>query len=145
MIARINDPGRLHVLRAAVAAGGAAAALSSHVLNCDDDEIPVAADACLELLLRASLETLDASGVLPGEDDRARLRVALADYIDRPQPLAGGRCRICGCTDAAACIGVPIAKGVFGNCSWTDPDRTLCSNPACLEKAGVGPKLEIVS
>jgi hypothetical protein len=144
VIARINDPGRLHVLRAAIAAGGAAAALTSHVLNCDDDEITVAADDCLDLLLRASLEALDASGVLTGEDDRARLRVALSDYIDRPQPLDGGRCRICGCTDAAACVGVPIAKGVFGNCSWADASRTLCSNPACLEQAGVG-KLELVS
>jgi hypothetical protein len=32
---------------------------------------------------------------------------------------------------------LPIAKGVFGNCSWADSSRTLCSNPACLEKAGV--------
>jgi hypothetical protein len=135
--ARINDPGRRLVLRAATAAGAAAAALTSHVLNCDDDEIPVAADECLELLLRASLDSLDAAGILAGEDDRARLRVAIAGYIDRPQPLAGGRCKICGCTDTSACVGVPIAKGVFGNCSWVDASHTLCSKPACLEQAGV--------
>jgi hypothetical protein len=144
VIARINDPGRRHVLRAAIAAGGAAAALTSHVLNCVDDAIPEAADQSLELLLRAALEALDAAGVLDGEDDRARLRVALADYIERPQSLAGGRCRICGCTETAACVGVPIAKGVFGNCSWADASRALCSNPACLAQAGFG-KLELVS
>ena len=137
MIARITDPGRRHCLRAATAAGAAAAALTSHVLNCMDDEIPAAADECLNLLLRAALDTLEAAGVLPGEDERTRLRVALADYVERPTAQAGGRCRICGCTETAACVGVPIAKGVFGNCSWADSTHTLCTSPACLEKAGV--------
>jgi hypothetical protein len=29
-----------------------------------------------------------------------------------------GRCSVCGCTEARACI---------GGCAWTDASRTLCS------------------
>jgi hypothetical protein len=49
-----------------------------------------------------------------------------------------GVCRICGCTDRAACIlGSP---GVFDDdlivCSWADATETLCTNPKCLAAAG---------
>ena len=32
-----------------------------------------------------------------------------------------GQCRICGCTDEQACM------GVNGPCSWVDKERTICS------------------
>jgi hypothetical protein len=134
--ARRIEGARRHVLGAAVCAGGAAAALASHAIHCDDDELAAAADESLELLLRASLAAIDAAGVLPGEDERGRLRVAIADYVEREEPEAG-RCRICGCTETAACVGIPVREGHFANCSWADPSRTLCTNPLCLEKAGV--------
>lgn len=135
---RITDPVRLLVLRAAVAAGGASAALTSHVLHCDSDELAGAADECIELLLQATAAAIDAAGVLPGEDQRGRLRIAIADYVD--QPGEPGRCRICGCDDDHACVNqVPIVPGSSQkrNCSWADHTRTLCDNPTCLEKAGV--------
>jgi len=120
--------------------------LTSHVMHCDEHELAAAADECLNPILQAALAVLDAAGVLPGEEERRRLRVAIADYIqdEDPQP---GRCRICGCTETAACIGIPLgnqlaSRGTVGagkvtNCSWADASHTLCTNPACLEKAGV--------
>lgn len=38
-----------------------------------------------------------------------------------------GHCRICGCTEDRACA---------GGCSWTNPEKTLCSNPSCQIEAG---------
>jgi hypothetical protein len=140
---RITNPARLLVLRAAVAAGGAAAALTSNVLHCTDDELAGAADQCLALLLQATLAALDAAGVLPDEHERRRLRIAIADYVD-DAPGAPGRCRICGCTETSACVGIPIREGHFANCSWADSSQTLCTNPVCLEKAGA-PVQELVS
>lgn len=43
---------------------------------------------------------------------------------EKPRP---GVCRICGCTELKACdLGLEA-------CSWVNKERTLCSNPACLE------------
>lgn len=140
---RLTDSVRLLVLRAAVGAGGAAAALTSHVLHCADDDLAGAAEQCLAPLLQATLAALDAAGVLPDEPERRALRAAIADYVDEPQGTPG-RCRICGCTEISACVGIPVREGVFANCSWADATRTLCTNPVCLDKAGV-PAPELVS
>lgn len=47
-----------------------------------------------------------------------------------------GVCRVCGCTEARACVLAPELHEGFGDgpvtCSWIDPDGTLCSNPACV-------------
>jgi hypothetical protein len=71
-------------MQAAVAAGGAAAALMHFAVTCDDDELPAAADECLEPMLCGALKLLDAAGLLEGEDDRRRLRTAIEDYISAP-------------------------------------------------------------
>ena len=42
----------------------------------------------------------------------------------KPRP---GVCRVCGCTELKAC-GLGLET-----CSWGNKERTLCSNPACLE------------
>jgi hypothetical protein len=38
-----------------------------------------------------------------------------------------GVCRHCGCTESNACT---LANG--DGCSWTDRERRVCSNPACI-------------
>lgn len=44
---------------------------------------------------------------------------------DRP-----GTCRVCGCTDYRACfVGHPSRT-----CAWANGERTLCSNPACINR-----------
>jgi hypothetical protein len=53
-----------------------------------------------------------------------------------------GTCRICGCTDLKPCRMLPdperpIAGQNLMNCAWVDKSRTLCTNPACLRKAGL--------
>jgi hypothetical protein len=106
------------------------------VLHCADEELAAAAEQCLAPLLQAALAALDAGGVLPDEQERRALRAAIAEYVDAPV-TARGRCRICGCTWIKPCVGIPIQKGVWVNCSWADATRTLCTNPVCLEKAGV--------
>jgi hypothetical protein len=119
------------VQRAGVTCSGVAAALGHYAIACTDDEIAAAADECLELVLQAALQTIDAAGVLPDEEERARLRQAISDFIDRSQP---GRCRICGCTEANACVDIKAPGGEVRNCAWTDPSFTLCDNPACIAK-----------
>lgn len=47
-----------------------------------------------------------------------------------------GRCRICGCTELAACD-----LGEDGPCGWFDGSRTLCDNPDCV-KAGARLRIE---
>jgi hypothetical protein len=127
---------RLLVLRAAVAAGGAGAALTSHILHCDDDELAAAADECLELLLQA--RSRDRRRRRP-----ARARTSAADCAWRSPIMSSARSRKrAAAGSAAAPSSAPAsafrsAKGVFGNCSWADSGRTLCTNPVCLEKAGV--------
>lgn len=45
-----------------------------------------------------------------------------------PEP---GRCKICGCTEDAACI--ESDDGAWdGPCGWADGSCTLCDNPDCL-------------
>jgi hypothetical protein len=131
----VNAPDlRKLVQRAGVTCSGVAAALGHYAIACTDDEIAAAADECIELVLQAALQTIDAAGVLPEEEERARLRQAISDYVDRPQP---GRCRICGCTEDRACTSVTAVPGMLGlrNCAWADDTQTLCDNPACIAKA----------
>lgn len=78
------DPRRL-LMRSAVAAGGASAALMSFSMTCDGEaECRAAASEALEPLLRAALFAIDAAGVLSGEDERRRLRAAIGDYVGMP-------------------------------------------------------------
>lgn len=139
----MTDPRRT-IMQAAVAAGGASAALMSYAINCEDEtEVRVAVNECLGLLLRAALHAIDASGALPGGRERAALRDVIIDYVGdtnghppaRPPRLAiAGRCRICGCAEENACA---TAIGEFGaiGCGWADASRTLCDNPDCLAAA----------
>lgn len=137
-----EDPRRL-IMRAAVAAGGSAAALMSYSLTSrDESEIRAAASQCLDPLLRAVVHAIDAAGErLPGDSGR-RLRTAIGDHLELGATVEPGSCRICGCTEANACVGIPVREGVFQNCSWTDESRTLCNNPECLRRAAVEPLLE---
>jgi len=48
---------------------------------------------------------------------------ALADPQGADLPVSSGTCRVCGCTDARACL---------GGCAWVDPEHTVCS--ACLDR-----------
>jgi hypothetical protein len=131
---------RREIMHAAVAAGGASAALMHFAIACADKaEIRAAADECLEPLLRAALLAIGAAGFLPGEYERRRLKTAIEDYIDAPEPVPG-RCRVCGCAEVNACAGVTDDRFGKRNCAWADTSRTLCDNPACLEAArGVAP------
>lgn len=64
--------------------------------------------------------------------------IALSNVAEDPcirLPAKPGTCRICGCTEARACIAIPVREGVFSPCWWVDETRTLCSNPVCLEAA----------
>jgi hypothetical protein len=127
-------------MQAAVAGGGAAAALMSFAVTCADDELGCAADECLALLLESALKAIDAAGIFDGEDDRRRLRTAIEDYIGVPEPLGlveQERCRICGCGELSACIAIRGPEGRTRNCSWADDSHTLCDNPDCLAKAGL--------
>lgn len=46
----------------------------------------------------------------------------------KPKPIRG-KCRVCGCTEAAPCdIGLDA-------CAWADKAKTLCTNPKCLRAA----------
>lgn len=125
------------MMQAAVAAGGASAAAMHFAVTCDEDELPCGADECLGVVLSAAVMLLDVSGIAEGEDDRRRLRTAIADYVDvvEGQPVPG-RCRICGCVDDHACD---------PPCAWADAGHTLCDNPACLDAAGVAAIAESVS
>jgi hypothetical protein len=77
------------MLHAAVASGGASAALMSFGVNCiDEAELRAGASECLEPLLRAVLHSIDAAGVLPGEAERAALRDLIADYLETPRAEA---------------------------------------------------------
>jgi hypothetical protein len=52
------------------------------------------------------------------------------------RPMPEGVCRYCGCTEARPCLLVPV---YFGDpikvCGWANNSKTLCTNPACLERA----------
>lgn len=45
-----------------------------------------------------------------------------------PKALAKGKCKHCGCTEVTPCGPPP--------CAWANKKRTVCTNPACLKKAG---------
>lgn len=64
-------------------------------------------------------------------DLKAVERDAAPKAATKPAAVVAGTCRHCGCTDGAPCI----SKG-GETCAWVDKTRTLCSNPACLKKAG---------
>jgi hypothetical protein len=52
-----------------------------------------------------------------------------------------GICRICGCTPDTACVLATWPDGASVGaltCSWKDETETLCTNPACVEKAREG-------
>lgn len=50
-----------------------------------------------------------------------------------PEGVAGGSCRFCGCWTHQACD-----LGGGATCGWVrDSNRTLCTAPACLAKAGI--------
>ena len=58
----------------------------------------------------------------------------------RHHPAQPGTCRICGCTKYTRCRylprpGVPLGNQPVMTCEWADKTKTLCGNPACLEKA----------
>lgn len=132
----VHNPRRA-IMHAAVAAGGASAALMHYSIACDDEaEIRAAADECLEPVLRSALLIIDAAGILPGETERATLQAAIVAYVDRPQDPREGTCRICGCTDTNACAPFKAWDGTVRPCAWADEERTLCDNPSCLEAAG---------
>jgi hypothetical protein len=42
--------------------------------------------------------------------------------------IAPGTCRHCDCTEANACR---LPEG--DTCAWVNPERTVCSNPACIK------------
>jgi hypothetical protein len=51
-----------------------------------------------------------------------------------------GICRYCGCTEEKPCRYVPNAQGPIAGqpvltCDWAGKSKTLCTNPACLDKA----------
>lgn len=46
--------------------------------------------------------------------------------------LEAGKCRVCGCTDFDPCIYPVGGTEIEARCAWMEPDRTLCSNPACV-------------
>ena len=48
-----------------------------------------------------------------------------------PATPAGGKCRICGCTDSAPCV----SRSTGATCAWTDRTKTLCTNPRCIAAA----------
>jgi hypothetical protein len=78
--------------------------------------------------------------------------------------LSPGKCRVCGCTDTAACtllvrdgdiaLATPISPLSLDlsralppgeeivNCSWIDPGKTLCSNPRCIATVSTDELLE---
>lgn len=77
-----------------------------------------------------------------------------AAVLDPLATSVRGKCRICGCTENAACVlerGVAVTSfipmdaqndiAVFFDenlpltCSWTDESETLCTNPRCLQIA----------
>lgn len=50
-----------------------------------------------------------------------------------------GVCFVCGCTENDPCP-LPVMNPGTGNpcviaCSWANEERTLCTNPECLEAA----------
>lgn len=49
-----------------------------------------------------------------------------------PEP---GRCRICGCTEAKACLVEVAGVGQPVACAWADLTKTLCDNPKCVAEA----------
>lgn len=52
--------------------------------------------------------------------------------ITRP---ASGVCRFCGCTEKRRCYVRVTLPEFLEHCRWVDVDKTLCSNPSCLDKA----------
>lgn len=42
----------------------------------------------------------------------------------------GGKCRVCGCTEATPCT---LRDG--SACAWIEKSQTLCNNPACVKQA----------
>ena len=51
-----------------------------------------------------------------------------------PLSVTSGRCRYCGCSESDPCSS---CRAVHDGCSWSDPDRTVCSAPACTKQWGV--------
>lgn len=55
------------------------------------------------------------------------------------RPVKAGVCRVCGCTEKKACVLQTSDSGnarAVVNCKWADKAKTLCTNPACLGRAG---------
>lgn len=66
-----------------------------------------------------------------------QLRLAEDELRDQnsKEPLRGGTCRYCGCTEAHACVVAPLPNVSHDNivgCSWADDEQTICTNPLCL-------------
>lgn len=68
--------------------------------------------------------------VVEGRDEWCRKAGIVMQDDGNLSPRAG-TCRICGCTDEAACYIAEKGR----NCSWHDSAGTLCDHPKCLAAA----------
>lgn len=85
----------------------------------------------LDMARHAYAEAVDRMKEKPREDqakvDEA-LRCANAmEAFEVGEPY----CHVCMCTEEQACL----ING--GPCAWADPEKTICTNPQCMQAAGV--------
>lgn len=46
--------------------------------------------------------------------------------------MIGGECEVCGCTEGNPCF-IFNEGGEVVPCSWANLERTICTNPDCME------------
>jgi NTP pyrophosphatase (non-canonical NTP hydrolase) len=88
------------------------------------DEI---ADVVIYLDLMAASKGIDLAQAIARKFNKTSVKVGFPERLIEP-----GRCRVCGCTDDAACI-LPERSGEL--CDWADDLHTLCDSPECLAAA----------
>lgn len=74
--------------------------------------------------------------VIRDQTEELKASIKTYDSIEAFAADHAGRCRMCGCTEAEACLGSEEGEW-SGPCGWADATQTLCSNPDCLAKAGI--------
>jgi hypothetical protein len=70
------------------------------------------------------------------QTDRAREAVRpLLHWLSNQPGAQSGTCRFCKCTEKNAClVAVPYGPREVIPCHWINPEHTVCSNPACVER-----------
>lgn len=61
--------------------------------------------------------------------------------MSAPRVVTHGKCRVCGCTDAAPCVDAETMVC----CTWVDQAHTLCDNVQCIARVPLAELDEMIA